>query len=280
MLKTFSDVYKRVSGYDPVTIAVVNPEKTYLFQALEEAEKKGWIHPVVYKDKDPVIAAKNAVSSVATGKSDLLMKGDIKTAILLKEVMSSKNGIRTERLLSHIAVVKSKNFNRLMLMTDGGVNPVLTDRILDSVIYNAIEIAQALEINKPNIAMLSLVEEVTDKIPESKTARETVLRHIDNNTFNIEGPIALDVALSEKAARSKNIESKISGKTDIFIGPNITTINFMVKALIEIGNANGGGIIIGAKAPIVLLSRSDSIQTKLNSVALGILTHQHSKKNT
>jgi len=280
MLKTFSDVYKRVSGYDPVTIAVVNPEKTYLFQALEEAEKKGWIHPVVYKDKDPVIAAKNAVSSVATGKSDLLMKGDIKTAILLKEVMSSKNGIRTERLLSHIAVVKSKNFNRLMLMTDGGVNPVLTDRILDSVIYNAIEIAQALEINKPNIAMLSLVEEVTDKIPESKTARETVLRHIDNNTFNIEGPIALDVALSKKAARSKNIESKISGKTDIFIGPNITTINFMVKALIEIGNANGGGIIIGAKAPIVLLSRSDSIQTKLNSVALGILTHQHSKKNT
>ncbi len=275
MLKTFRDVYEKISGYEPVSIAVVNPQKPYLFQVLEEAEKLGWIRPLIFTDNEPVTAAQQAVSAVANGDASLLMKGDIQTSTLLKEVMSSKNGIRTERLLSHIAVVKSEHFHRLMLMTDGGVSPILSPTVLDSIILNAIDVANALEISTPNIAMLSLVEEVTDKIPESKTARETVLRHQDNPAFHIEGPIALDVALSMKAAKSKNLTSNIAGETDIFIGPNITTINFMVKALIEIGNASGGGIILGAKAPIVLLSRSDTIQTKLNSIALGILVHKN-----
>lgn len=275
MLKTFREIYERISGYDPVSIAVVNPQKPYLFQVIEEAEKSGWIRPLIFRDEDPVNAAKKAINAAANEEADLLMKGDIPTASLLKEVMSSQNRIRTDRLLSHIAVVKSEHFHRLMLMTDGGVNPVLSPDVLDSIIFNAIEVAHALEIDIPNVAMLSLVEEITDKIPESKTANETVLRHQDNKTFNIEGPIALDVALSRKAAESKNLDSVISGETDIFIGPNITTINFMVKALIEIGNASGGGIILGAKSPIVLLSRSDSIQTKFNSIALGILIHKN-----
>lgn len=275
MLKTFREIYERISGYDPVSIAVVNPQKPYLFQVIEEAEKSGWIRPLIFRDEDPVNAAKKAINAAANEEADLLMKGDIQTASLLKEVMSSQNRIRTDRLLSHIAVVKSEHFHRLMLMTDGGVNPVLSPDVLDSIIFNAIEVAHALEIDIPNVAMLSLVEEITDKIPESKTANETVLRHQNNKTFNIEGPIALDVALSRKAAESKNLDSVISGETDIFIGPNITTINFMVKALIEIGNASGGGIILGAKSPIVLLSRSDSIQTKFNSIALGILIHKN-----
>ncbi len=277
MLKTFRDIYNKISDYPPIKIAVVNPKQTYLFHVLDEAEKLGWVAPMIFTDDAPEVAAKNAVAAIASGEAEILMKGDIETSTLLKSVMNSKTGIRTNRLLSHIAVVKSKNFDRLMLMTDGGVNPNLTPKVLDSIILNALDMAQALEIDTPNIAMLSLVEKVTDKLPESMTANDTVNRYRDDSRFAIEGPIALDVALSKKAATSKGLTSNIAGEVDVFIGPNITAINFMVKALMGIGNASGGGVILGAKAPIVLLSRSDSIHTKLHSIALGVLAFFHNK---
>ncbi len=281
MLKTFRDIYTKISDYSPVSIAVVNPKQNYLFHVLDEAEKHGWATPKIFSDDKPEVAAKNAISAIASGEADILMKGDIETAVLLKAVMDAKTVIRTNRLLSHIAVVKSENFNRHMLMTDGGVNPNMTSNVLDSIILNALDMAQALEIQTPNIAMLSLVEKVTAKLPESKTAGDTVNRYRQDSRFTIEGPIALDVALSKKAAMSKGIHSNIAGETDVFIGPNITAINFMVKALMGIGNASGGGVILGAKTPIVLLSRSDNIDTKLHSIALGVLAYFHNKtKNT
>jgi phosphate butyryltransferase len=209
-----------------------------------------------------------------TDKPWLLMKGDIDTASLLKAVMNSQLRKDKNRLLTHIAVLESPRYKRLLLTTDGGVNTEISEDILTAILENVLLATKALQISKPNIAMLALVEKVTSKLPETIFAQEAVQRYKDDQRFIIEGPVALDVALSATAARAKGLSSRIAGQTDVFIGPNITAINFVSKALLSIGGAQGGGIILGASVPIVLLSRSDTLETKLNSIALGLLILQ------
>jgi phosphate butyryltransferase len=198
------------------------------------------------------------------------MKGNIDTATLLKSVMSKQNGLRSNNYLSHVAVLESPNYKRLILTTDGGVNTTLSKKLLNSIIENALSVTNAFKNTKPNIAMLALIEKVSENLPETVFAHNTAERYKDDSRFTIEGPIALDVALSATAAKAKKIISEIAGKTDIFIGPNITATNFISKMLLSIGNSKGGGVIIGAKIPIILLSRSDIMETKLNSIALGL----------
>ncbi len=274
MIHSFEELYQHISGFEPISVGVVNPKQDYIFSALEEAQKLGWItEPHIFNSDDDIDAANQAVQAIAIKKVQLLMKGDIDTATILKAVLNPKFGIRTERRLSHIAVIKPASYDRLMLMTDGGVNPILSPQILDSVIQNSVDLARILGISHPSIAILSLIEKVNTKIPETVVAFETAKRYKNDDAITIEGPVALDVAISKKAAERKGIQSDIAGKTDIFIGPNITTTNFVVKSLMGLGNVQGGGVILGAKSPIILLSRSDTMKARLNSIALGIIAN-------
>ena len=186
--------------------------------------------------------------------------------------------MRSNRFLSHVAVIESPNYNRLILTTDGGVNTILSENLLESIIENALQVTHTLKNSNPNIAMLALIEKVSENLPETILAHNTAERYKDDSRFTIEGPIALDVALSIIAAEAKRIDSKIAGKTDIFIGPNITATNFISKMLLSIGMSKGGGVIIGAKIPIILLSRSDRMETKLNSIALGLSIYHNQFK--
>ncbi len=270
MILSYKEIYTSVSGYKPVRLAVVNPQRKYILQALEQAETKNWIKPLLFKNDNVEQALNDSILAVQNGNADLLMKGNIDTATLLKAVMNKRNGLWSNRYLSHIAVLESPNYKRLILTTDGGVNTILSENLLDSIIENALQVTSALNNAKPNIAMLALIEKVSEKLPETGIAHNTAERYKDDPRFTIEGPIALDVALSATAAKAKKIISEIAGKTDIFIGPNITATNFISKMLLSIGNSKGGGVIIGAKIPIILLSRSDILETKLNSIALGL----------
>ncbi len=278
MISSYEEIYDSVSGYKPVRLAVVNPQRKYILQALEQAEAKNWIKPILFKNDNVEKALNDSILTVQNGDADLLMKGNIDTATLLKAVMNKRNGLWSNRYLSHIAVLESPNYKRLMLTTDGGVNTTLSENLLDSIIENALQVTSALKNAKPNIAMLALIEKVSEKLPETGFAYNTAERYKDDSRFNIEGPIALDVALSGTAAKAKKIISKIAGKTDIFIGPNITATNFISKMLLSIGNSKGGGVIIGAKIPIILLSRSDILETKLNSIALGLAIYHNQFK--
>ena len=278
MILSYKEIYDSVSGYKPVRLAVVNPQRKYILQALEQAEAKNWIKPILFKNDNVEKALNDSILTVQNGDADLLMKGNIDTATLLKAVMNKRNGLWSNRYLSHIAVLESPNYKRLMLTTDGGVNTTLSENLLDSIIENALQVTSALKNAKPNIAMLALIEKVSEKLPETGFAHNTAERYKDDSRFNIEGPIALDVALSGTAAKAKKIISKIAGKTDIFIGPNITATNFISKMLLSIGNSRGGGVIIGAKIPIILLSRSDILETKLNSIALGLAIYHNQFK--
>ncbi|MFC1527813.1 phosphate acyltransferase [Candidatus Neomarinimicrobiota bacterium] len=279
MITTFKEIYDSVSGYSPVRLAVVNPQRKYILQALEQAEENNWIKPLLFKNNNVENALNDSILAVKNGDADLLMKGNIDTATLLKSVMNKQNGLRSNKYLSHIAVLESPNYKRLILTTDGGVNPVLSENLLDSIIENALQVTNSLKNAKPNIAMLALVEKVSQNLPETVLAHNTAERYKNNSRFTIEGPIALDVALSATAAEAKRIDSKIAGRTDIFVGPNITATNFISKMLLSIGKSKGGGVIIGAKIPIILLSRSDTMETKLNSIALGVsIYHNQFKK--
>ena len=270
MITTYKQIYDSVSGYEPVRLAVVNPQRKYILHALEQAEKNNWIKPLLFKSDNVETALNDSIVAVKNGDADLLMKGNIDTATLLKAVMNKQNGLRPNKYLSHVAVLESPNYKRLILTTDGGVNPTLTKIFLDSIIENALQVTNTLKNAKPNIAMLALIEKVSENLPETVLAHNTVERYKNDSRFTIEGPIALDVALSTTAADAKRIDSKIAGRTDIFIGPNITATNFISKMLLSIGKSKGGGVIIGAKIPIILLSRSDMMETKLNSIALGL----------
>lgn len=278
MITTFKDIYKSIAGYKPVRLAVVNPISGFILKALEEAEKNNWIKPLLFKNDNLDEALTDSINAIKNGDADLLMKGNIDTASLLKAVMDKQNGLRSNKYLTHVAAIESPNYDRLILTTDGGVNPTLNDNIIDSIVENSLQVTDALNNIKPNIAMLALIEKVSDKLPETVFANKISEKYNSDSRFTIEGPIALDVALSSRAADAKKIESKISGKTDVFIGPNITATNFISKMLLSIGDATGGGVIIGAKIPIILLSRSDTMQTKLNSIALGLLVYQNQFK--
>lgn len=271
MIRTFEEIYNLASGRPAVNLAIINPQKDYLFKAISIAEKKGWIKPILVNHDNDNVAAETAVAMVRDGKADLLMKGDVSSDIILSAVLNRDHGLRTGKRLSHTAVLESPVYDRLMLMTDGGVNPELDETILSSIIQNSVEIAGKLMNPHPNVAMLSLIEKINPNVPETVIMGEMAKKYKNSNSFTIEGPISIDVAVSSRNAETKKIDSEISGKTDIFIGPNITSINFMVKALLGMGGAKGGGIITGAKVPIILLSRSDLMDTKLNSIALGIV---------
>jgi phosphate butyryltransferase len=278
MITSYKEIYDLVSGYEPVRLAVVNPQRKYILQALELAEEKKWIKPLLFKSDNVEKALNDSIAAVKSGEADLLMKGNIDTATLLKAIMNKQNGLRSNRFLSHVAVIESPNYNRLILTTDGGVNTILSENLLESIIENALQVTHTLKNSNPNIAMLALIEKVSENLPETILAHNTAERYKDDSRFTIEGPIALDVALSTIAAEAKRIDSKIAGKTDIFIGPNITATNFISKMLLSIGMSKGGGAIIGAKIPIILLSRSDRMETKLNSIALGLSIYHNQFK--
>lgn len=278
MITTFKEIYNSIDGYKPLKLAVVNPRSDYILKALEEAEHNGWIKPLLFTNNDLNKALIDSIVAIKNGEADLLMKGNIDTATLLRAVMDKQNDLRSNKFLTHVAAIESPNYDRLLLTTDGGVNPVLNEIIASSIIENVLQVTDALNNIKPNIAMLALIEKVSDKLPETVFAHLMAEKYESDSRFTIEGPIALDVALSIHAAEAKRIDSKISGKTDVFIGPNITATNFISKMLLNIGDSTGGGVIIGAKIPIILLSRSDTMQTKLNSIALGLLIYHNQFK--
>ncbi len=311
---SFELLYQRLENIPPLTIAVSAPEDETVLAALADAAVRGWILPFLIgereklelllarleldsdtftiEDTQPGLTAVRAVELVRSGAAHLLMKGKTPTAELLRAVLNRESGLlrpvdrapeagdnasASARILSHVAVVESPRYPRLMLFTDGGVNIEQPLPVLRDMLHNALDLGRALDTPVPNVAALALVENVTEKLPETRLAR-TLVQEADQGRFGhcvVEGPLALDVALSAEAADSKGITSRITGSTDIFLGPNITATNFMVKALMSLGEAQGGGVVLGAAAPIVLLSRSDAPDTRLNSIALALAVVLH-----
>jgi phosphate butyryltransferase len=221
--------------------------------------------------KDPKLTSQLAVEFVKHKKADMLMKGKVDTSTLLKAVLDKETGLRSGRLLSHVAVVEVENYHKLMLVTDGGmnINPDINKKV--GILENAVDVARKLGIEKPKVSCLAAVEVVNPEMQETVDAAVLVkmAERGDIRDVVIDGPAAFDISIDSQAARMKGIVSPVAGDADIFLAPNISAGNIFVKALIYLAKAKVGGIVVGGGAPIVLLSRSDTAAMKLYSMALG-----------
>jgi len=228
---------------------------------------------IIIKHEDsPVEACTKAVMAVKNHEASVLMKGNVATSTILKEVLNRDYGLRTGNVLSHIAVFEVPRYERLILITDAAMNitPNLDQK--QQIVQNAVQLAHAIGIGNPKVAALAAVEVVNPSMQATLDA--AALRERNKNGSisgcRIEGPLALDIAVSKEAAIHKGIENDVAGAADILLVPNIETGNALYKSLIYFANAQVSAMIAGAAAPIVLTSRSDSAISKLYSLALAI----------
>jgi len=225
----------------------------------------------IINELDDNKAAAWAVHLVTAGQADFLMKGLIGTADLLKAVLNKNAELRTNNLLSHVMIYDVPTYHKLIFLTDGGMvtYPELKDKI--GIINNSVMVAKALGIETPKIAPICAVEVVNPSMQATIDASTltTMNRRGQIKSCLIDGPLALDNAISKEAAKHKGIVSDVAGDADILLVPNIESGNLLGKSLTYFAKAESAGVIIGAKCPIVLVSRADSSKSKLYSIALG-----------
>jgi len=217
--------------------------------------------------EDPEIAALEAVRLVSSGEATILMKGFLKTSIFQKAILDKEAGLRTGRILSHVAVVHVPLQDRLVAISDGGMNIKPDEETIKQIVVNASDVIMKLGAEKPLVALLAAIEVVNEKMPETVMFNKITAAGIPG--IAMEGPVAVDGAMDTEAAAIKGMHGEVAGKANVLITPDIASGNIFAKAFMYMTDAEVGGLIAGAAAPAVMLSRSDKALTKLNSLALG-----------
>jgi phosphate butyryltransferase len=296
MYLNFDELLEAARARGPVSIAVAAAHDPDVIEALRLARELGLAEGIlvgkgsqirslareagfdlsesqIVNEPDPVAAIRQSIALVREGRAGLLMKGKVSTANLMRAVLDNDTGLRTGRQLSQVIVFQVPGFGRLMLLTDAALHIAPTLAQKAELCRNAIEVAHAIGIEKPNIAALCALELVNPEMPATVDAAAlcAMNRRGQLPGCYIEGPIALDAALSKFAAERKNISSPIVENTDIFLAPDIEAANILYRALVYFAKAESGGIVLGARAPIVLLSRAETAETKVRSIAIGVL---------
>lgn len=295
MIKSVKDLLEQAKKGSKMNLVVAAAQDDDVLFAVCKAAEEGVINPILVGDKpaiekiaqdqnlnissyelihepDLTESARCAVKLVSEGKGDFLMKGLIDTAILLKAVLDKEIGLRTERLLSHVMIYEVPHYHKLIFLTDGGMNIEPTYEQKIEITQNAIEACKAMGGSSVKVAALAAKEKVNEKMLATVDARKLQdlceTGYFGENVI-VEGPLALDLAVSEEAAKVKKFASRIAGDTDVLLVPTIEVGNGIGKALTYLAGAESAGIIMGAKVPVVLVSRADSYEAKLNSIALG-----------
>lgn len=244
-----------------------------------EIAKEKHIDPANYEivdSKDVRESAARAVHLVSSGQADVLMKGLVATSDLLRAVLDRERGIRRGELLSHVMVYSIPSYHKLLFITDGGMvtYPDLNQKV--QIVKNAVEVAKALGVNPIKVAALCAVETVNPSMQATldAAALSKMSQRGQIKDCIIDGPLALDNAISRAAAEHKGIKSPAAGDADILLVPNIEAGNILGKSLTYFGGAKSAGVVMGAKCPIVLVSRADSSESKLYSIALASIIKQ------
>lgn len=225
----------------------------------------------------PADAAHKAVELVRQGQAEALMKGSLHTDDLLRAVVSSTAGLRTGRRISHAFVMDVPTYNKMLIVTDGAVNINPDLKTKRDICQNAIELAHALGVSRPKVAVLSAVETVNPEIPSTIDAA-ALCKMADRGQITggvIDGPLAFDNAISLEAARTKKITSEVAGAADILLVPDMEAGNMLAKQLTFLARADAAGIVLGARVPIILTSRADSVRTRTASAGVALLVAHH-----
>ena len=284
-----------LKGYKRMKLVVVACHDKEVLKAVIECEKIGLIEPILIGDLELTKqigeklnlsldefemidetnlerSAQLGVRLVSEGKADFIMKGLIDTSILLKAVLNKDWGLRTNSLLSHVMVYDIPNYHKLLYLTDGGmnINPSIEDKI--KIIENVGIVAKSLGNDIINVAILAAKEKVDKNMLATIHAKELKSRYLKGQFSDgliIDGPMALDIAISKEAAEIKKYISPVAGDADVLLVANIEMGNGIGKSITYFAGGKSAGIIMGAKVPIVLVSRADDHITKLYSIALG-----------
>ena len=228
---------------------------------------------MVINEPDPRTAARKVMELLRMGHADLAMKGKIETGDFLRAALDREMGLRVGRLFSHVAVFEIPGFDRLLFVTDSGVVVAPTMEQKVEIVQNAILVAHALGISLPRVAVLAATEVVNPKIPTTLDAAN-LSKMADRGQIVgglVDGPLALDNAISPESARIKKIKSEVAGYADILIAPDIEAGNVLAKAITYFAQGEMAGVVVGARCPLILPSRSDTREAKLVSLALGVM---------
>lgn len=296
MIKNFEEALNLAIGLSRSKAAVICPEETDTLLGIEEARKIGLIEPHLFGQREKVEAlaeslkidltqydlhpcasqeesAAQAVEFCYKSQAGMLIKGFLPTPVFLRAVLNKEKGLVAGQILSHVAVFQVPGIERLLFLTDGGmvVLPTLAQKI--DILKNAVELCHALEISEPRVALLASVETVSPDIPATTDAAviSCMWRRKQIKGCIVDGPLALDNALSPSALKEKGIESPVEGAADVLLVPNIESGNLLGKSLVHVAGAIMAGVVQGARVPIVLVSRVDPPKSKLYSVAIASL---------
>lgn len=296
MFRSFAELLDAASARGPATIAVAAAHDPDVIEALKRARELHLAEGIlvgkgteiralareagfdlpdsqIVNEPDPAVALRQAIALVREGRAGLLMKGKVATAGLIRAALDKDGGLRTGRQLSQVIVFQVPGLDRLMLLTDAAINIAPTLAQKAELCRNAIELARAIGIEKPNIAALCALEMVNPEMPATvdAAALSAMSRRGQFPGCYIEGPIALDACLSKFAAERKRIAGPIVENVDIFLAPDIEAANILYRAIVYFAKGESGGLVLGARVPMVLLSRAETPETKVRSIALGVL---------
>jgi phosphate butyryltransferase len=297
---SLSTLVERAATLGPARLAVVQAFDVDVLESLVHAERAGIAKGILVGDPARIEAAARAagyetrgsrvvaattndqairlaIELVREGEADLLMKGKVTSAELLRGILDHEAGLRTRRLLSQVIAFEVPGIPRVMLMTDAAVNiaPTLAEKA--EICRNAIEVAHAIGIALPKVVVLAALEFVNPSMPATVDAAALVQMNRRGQITGafLDGPLALDAPLSRFAAQRKAIDSPVVEATDVFIAPDIEAANIMYRAITYFAGGRSGGLIVGAQVPVVLLSRAEPPETKVHSIALALLVAHH-----
>lgn len=295
MIKNINELLNAAKNQKTMKLVVAAAQDEDVLLAVAKAAEEGVIEPVLIGEEskikeialkhnldlsgativdieDLTEVARTSVEYVKSGKADFVMKGLIDTSILLKAVLDKEVGLRTDSQLSHVMVYDIPTYHKLMFFTDGGMNIAPDLEAKKAITKNAIQVAKALGNEEVKVACLAAKEKVNPKMPatvDAKALEDMGKAGEFGEGVIVEGPLAFDLVVSKEAAQTKGFKSEIAGDVDVVVVPTIEVGNGIGKSLTYLANAKSAGIIMGAKAPVVLVSRADSFEDKLNSIALG-----------
>lgn len=306
MGKSFDDLLKKIETIDKKKVSVAVAQDKAVLEAVKAAKERGIADAILVGDedeirkiglelgmnmddyeiideKDVVEASLKAVSLVHDGKADMYMKGLLPTGTFLKSVLNKEVGLRTGNPLSHVCVFELPGFDRLLFLTDVAFIPYPTIEDKKWMIDYTVEVAKACGVDTPKVAPLAAVETVNPKMQTTVEAAELTRMNEEGEITGciVDGPLSLDIALYREAAEEKGaLDRKIAGDADILVFPDIHAGNLVYKSIVHMVNCKNGNILTGTKAPVILTSRSDSFEVKVNSLALGaIVADELAKKN-
>jgi len=296
-ITTFNDIFDLARAKENTTVAVAAAASAYVMKAAAEASRLGIAKMIlvgcaakmeevaaqegldlsvfeIVDEADNFAACRTAVRLVVEGRATALMKGDVDTSSIMRAALDRENGMRDGKKLSHIAAFEPEHYHKLLFVSDCAINIAPDGDTKIEIIENCVRALHSIGIEKPKVALLAAKEVVDEKMPITATWAGLVTLHKTSDRMNgciIDGPLALDNAVSKDACEIKGINSPVGGDADVLIVPDIEAGNILYKSLSFITKARNGGVVVGAKRPIILTSRADTAESKLISIALSVL---------